>query len=204
MLFLSGLLISVVSVFGFVKFILRNPTRVTPKQDAIISPADGKIITAHRYTGKQLLLYKGNKSYKGSIKTLTSGVANEGYVVSIFMNIFNVHYNRIPYSGTVMRVTHSSGAYMPANSINASFQNEKTETIIASKSMTIKVVQVAGFLARRIETYVKRSDHVKTGQILGRINFGSQVTLILPANIKLEVKPGDKVKAGESIIAYPR
>ncbi len=205
MFFIVLPLITLVTLLIFYKLVfLRNPTRSVPKQRVIVSPADGKVIMAQPYSSNQLLLHKGNKPSKGSVHTLTGSVGTEGYVVSIFMNIFNVHYNRIPYDGTVIQIKHSQGKYIPAHTLKASFKNEKTETIITSKSMTIKVIQVAGFLARRIETYVKKDDHVRTGQILGRINFGSQVTVILPVNVTLNVKSGDKVKAGESIIAYPR
>lgn len=185
------------------KYVSRNPNRQTPKIDAIFAPADGKIITAQRYNKKQIILHKGNKPLKGSIHTLTEGIGESVFVVSIFMHVFNVHYNRIPYKGTVTLIKHNNGTYIPANSLKASFQNEKTETIITDSKLNLKVIQVAGFLARRIETFVRKGDVVQSGQLLGRINFGSQVTLILPPSVKLCVKSGDKVKAGESIIALP-
>lgn len=182
---------------------LRNPARQIPSTDGILSPADGKIIAVTTYANNQLHLSKGNKGYKGVIKTTTKSVDSQGYVISIFMNLHNVHYNRVPCTGVVKEVSHSNGRFKPANSLLASLENEKTETLIRGPKVTIKVIQVAGFIARRIETYVKPGQTVASGQILGRINLGSQATLILPRNVRITAKVGQKVKAGETILGYP-
>lgn len=195
-----GLLLALIC-FG--KFFLRNPDRNPPRKDVLVAPADGKIIAITPFDAKTVHFHKGNRARKGSIYTLTDGVAQEGYVISIFMSVLNVHYNRSPYDGQVTGVRHTSGTFIPAQKPQARLQNEKTEITIESDRLKVKVIQIAGFLARRIETYVQKNDRVRTGQILGRINFGSQVTLILPAQVSIAVKLGDKVKAGESIIAYP-
>lgn len=189
---------------SFKKFFLRNPDRTNKERGVILSPADGKIIAITPYSSNTILNFnKGNQRRKGSFKTLTSHVSPDGYAISIFMSIFNVHYNRIPYDGTITHVEHTNGKFLPANSLKACLQNEKTETIIVNKDIKIKVIQVAGFIARRIETFVNKNDKVRAGQLLGVINFGSQVTILLPSNITVDVKVGDKVKAGESIIARP-
>ncbi len=205
MLFVLVVLFVIVCCFlGFKQFFLRNPDRTNKEHGAILSPADGKIIAITSYSGNTILSFnKGNQRYKGTFKTLSSHVSSDGYAISIFMSIFNVHYNRIPCDGTVTLVKHTNGRFLPANSLKAILQNEKTETIIVNKDFTIKVIQVAGFIARRIETFVNRNDKVRAGQLLGLIKFGSQVTILLPSNVKLDVNVGDKVKAGESIIARP-
>lgn len=180
---------------------LRNPERVMPKGNNIVSPADGKVIGIIEFDGKkEVKFFKGNKRYLGIIKTLTSDVSDKGYIVSIFMNPLSVHYNRSPIAGKVLSVKHSEGKLLAVNTVESGLVNEKTETIIEGK-IKLKVIQIAGFIARRIETFVKKNEEVAKGQVIGLINLGSQVTMILPKDIIIKVKKSDKVKAGESIIA---
>ena len=180
---------------------LRNPNRVISKGDNIVSPADGKIIDIVEFDkSKEIRFFKGNKKFLGIIKTLTCDVSDKGYIVSIFMNPLDVHYNLAPIAGKVVSLKHSNGSFLAVNTIEAGLVNEKTETIIEGK-IRIKVIQIAGFIARRIETFVKKNDKVAKGQIIGLINLGSQVTLILPKNISIKIKKKQKVKAGETIIA---
>ena len=180
---------------------MRNPERTPPNIDAIISPADGKIIAIYPYNHKTVNFHKGNKSLKGNVQTITSSVASEGYIVSIFMNIFDVHYNRSPINGKIIDIHHYDGKLLPANNKSAYLVNEKTEITIRNNNLTLKVILIAGFIARRIEAFVEKNQSVKAGDILGRINLGSQVTMALPNNLIFGVKIGDKVRAGETIIA---
>ena len=180
---------------------LRNPNRVIPKgEDTLVSPCDGKVINIVKFDGKnEVKFFKGNKQYLGIVKTLTNDVSKKGYIVSIFMNPLNVHYNRTPIKGKVVSVKHSDGKLLPVNTMENGFLNEKSEIVIQGK-IKIKVIQIAGLIARRVETFAKKGDNLNKGEIVGLINLGSQVTLILPENVIFSIKKGDKVLAGESII----
>ncbi len=180
---------------------MRNPHRVTPEGKNIIAPADGRIIDIIPFSNNSVELYKGNTRALGVVKTTTSEVAQSGYIVSIFMTPLDVHYNRAPIAGSVQQITHQEGRFRAANSMNAFLENEKTELLISSGLLKVKMIQVAGFLARRIETFVEPNTQVKKGQVVGVIKLGSQVTLILPKNITFQVQSGQRVIAGETILA---
>lgn len=180
---------------------LRNPTRVIPSgKDNIICPADGVVLDVIKFDKEKIVFNKGNKRMFGQIRTLTKDVANEGIMVSIFMSPFDVHYNRSPITGNIKSIMHKNGKLLPVNTIKSGLENEKTETIIEDGKFKLKVIQIAGFLARRIETFVQPGDKVNAGDVYGLINLGSQVTIIMP-NVEVLVKKGDRVKAGETIIA---
>jgi len=195
----------VVFFFLFWKFyFLRNPKRKIPSKAGIISPADGKVLKVIRFKGKKTTIRKGDGKrgrIKGKIKMLLEDIDKEGSIVSIFMSPLDVHYNRSPISGKVIYQKHTKGKFHMAFDFIKSLENEKNEIIIKNKNTKIKVIQIAGFLARRIESFVKKGDNLKRGQVFGLINLGSQVTLVFPKNIKVLVKEGQKVKAGETIIA---
>ena len=200
---LIALLSLIILFMLFWKFVfLRNPDRIIPKgEDLIVSPCDGKVIDIVKFDGKnEIKFFKGNKQYLGIVKTLTGNVAKKGYIVSIFMNPLDVHYNRAPIGGKIVSVTHSDGKLLPVNTMENGFLNEKVETIIDGK-IKINVIQIAGLIARRIEPFMKKGDKVKKGEIIGLINLGSQVTIIFPENVSFDIKKGDRVKAGTSIIA---
>lgn len=185
----------------FWKFVfLRNPSRTTPEGDYVIAPADGKVIEIFEYHGQEVRLFKGNKRLLGLIETLTRDVAQEGYIVSIFMSPMDVHYNRAPIAGQVESVNHTDGKFLNVSSFEAGLVNEKSETIIQGK-IRVKMVQIAGFLARRVITDVKPGDEVQAGQLVGLINLGSQVTMILPKSVELKINKGDRTVAGETILA---
>lgn len=203
MLILIFVIISlIVSFYAFWKlWFLRNPKRMIPKgKNLIICPADGKVLEIIKFDKEKIVFNKGNKRIFGQIKTLTSDVAKEGYMISIFMSPLDVHYNRCPIEGEIISVNHKNGKLLAVNTVSAGLENEKTEIIIKNNKFKIKVIQIAGFLARRIETFVQPKDNVKAGNIFGLINLGSQVTLILPKNVKINIKKGQKVKAGETIV----
>ncbi|MDQ5886380.1 MAG: phosphatidylserine decarboxylase [Patescibacteria group bacterium] len=187
----------------FWKFIfLRNPKRNIPQaENIIVSPADGKVIAILEFKDKQVQLYKGDHRYLGLINTLTSDVSTDGYIISIFMSPMDVHHNRTPINGEVISVQHHDGKFLPVNSLEAGLVNEKSEIIIRGDTITLKMIQIAGFLARRVITHVKTGERVERGQVIGLINLGSQVTLIVPSNIQINIKQGDRVVAGETILA---
>ena len=172
--FISGIL------FLFSINFFRDPKRTVPMGDnLIISPADGKIVK----------VIEINDSDIGDAK-----------LVSIFLNVFNVHVNRVPISGKVISSEYKSGKFLAAFDHKASDENEQVVTIISHKSGNYKVKQIAGLIARRILCYAKEGLILHKGGRLGFIRFGSRTDLIMPSNIKLNVKLGDKVKGGETII----
>ena len=122
--------------------------------------------------------------------------------ISTFMNIYNVHVNRAPIDGTVRDIVHKQGIHLPAFK-KESEKNERVITTIDTNIGTIKVIQIAGTLARRIVPYIKKGDKLKKGDKIGIIRFGSRVDVYLPAKKikKIHIKVGDMTKAGETTIA---
>jgi len=122
--------------------------------------------------------------------------------ISTFMNIYNVHVNRIPLDGTIKNVVHVSGIHLPAFK-KESEKNERVIITIDTNIGPIKVIQIAGTLARRIVPYIKKGDKLKRGERIGIIRFGSRVDIYLPTKKikKIHVKIGDMAKAGETTIA---
>ena len=112
-----------------------------------------------------------------------------------------MHVNRAPIEGEVKYVKHSPGKFRLAKFFDACIENERTEILVVNKKTKVKVVQIAGFLARRIVTFARPGEWVKKGQRIGLIKLGSQCCLVLPSNVKVLVKDGQRVKAGSSIIA---
>lgn len=169
----------------FVLMFFRDPERTTPEIDrGVISPADGKIII---------------------VETTRDGRFGdeEQLKISIFMNVFNVHVNRIPFSGEVHKVHHVPGSFLAADSEKAHLNNEYCAVkIVTSDRRAITMVQIAGLIARRIICRLEPGDPVTSGERFGLIRFGSRVDLYLPRQSNPAVKVGDKVIAGESLLAY--
>jgi phosphatidylserine decarboxylase len=185
-------------------YFLRKPKRDIPEDNTIISPADGKIV--------RILDIKGRKSTGlpkgliGKVNLLTYDVADSCHVIVIMMTPLNVHYQRSPLSGTVQEVRYSEGKFINAvkdASSLAALENEKNGILIKNKAIgSLKVVQVAGFLARRIRCFVKKGQKIDKGGELGLICLGSQVILVLPkGKVRLVVKEGQRVTDGETVIA---
>jgi phosphatidylserine decarboxylase len=191
------IVLTVAAFFLFWRFwFLRDPERIIPDGDNIVSPADGKVIRIiNIHTDKPTI----EKGILGLIETETKDIRNACYLVSIFMSPLDVHVQRAPINGRIAHVEHMAGRFRAANSIRA-LENEHNEIIIDDVDC-VKVIQIAGFLARRIECFVKKGDRVIKGQKIGRINLGSQVSVILPKNIVLRIKEGERVTAGETVIA---
>ncbi len=169
----------------FIVYFFRNPERKIPRlQNVILSPADGKIIEVGEAQERRFLSEKTMK-------------------VSIFMSLFDVHLNRSPVSGKILQMKYYPGEFYVADSEKASLRNEQNVVLIQTEDQYYLVmVQIAGIVARRIVCYPKPGDLLKRGEIFGLIRFGSRVDLYLPLNVRLAVKVGQKVKAGESIIGY--
>lgn len=169
----------------FICNFFRDPDRVTPTNEgAVISPADGRIV----YTG---------------VVNENPFVAGPCLKIGIFMNIFNVHVNRIPFSGTVKKISYFPGRFYSADKEKASTDNEHNAVILETETHgDIGVVQIAGLIARRIICHVQEGNSMTCGQRFGLICFGSRVDVYLPPDAHLEVVKGDKVKAGASILGY--
>lgn len=118
----------------------------------------------------------------------------------IFMNIHNVHVNRAPLSGTVMEIDYKPGGYIPASNKDSD-ANERNHVKIKTDNGNIELTQIAGILIRRIVSYISEGSQVIRGERIGMIRFGSRVDVIIPEVYTYTVNVGDKVKAGESIIA---
>ena len=185
-------------IASFLLNFYRDPKRTIPKGNNIVSPADGRVISIIDTSDDELEVSKG---MIGKIRIMTKDISKECYVISIFMSPLDVHVNRAPIEGTIKSVQHTKGKFFKAYDLEKSFQNEKNEIIIENKNLKIKVIQVAGFLARRILCYAQVNDKVNKGQKIGMIALGSQATVIMPKKINLKIKINDKVKAGESVLA---
>ena len=167
-------------LFLFCINFFRDPKRIIPMGDnLIISPADGKIV---------------------KVVEINDPDIGDAKLVSIFLNVFNVHVNRVPIDGKVISSKHRRGKFLAAFDHKASDENEQVVTIISHKTGNYKVKQIAGLIARRIICYAKEGLKLHKGGRLGFIRFGSRTDLIMPLNIKLNVKLGEKVKGGETII----
>ncbi len=120
--------------------------------------------------------------------------------ICVFMNIHNVHVNRAPLAGTVANIDYKPGGYIPAFNKD-SFVNERNRVVIDTGSGVLELTQIAGVLTRRIVSYISVGSHVKRGERIGMIRFGSRVDVIIPEGYVFIVKLNDKVKAGCTIIA---
>lgn len=176
----------------------RNPKRAIPGGNAIVSPADGRVMRIFRTSGKKVTVEKG---LMGRIRTTARDVGEDCWVVSIFMSPIDAHINRAPIAGTIVSVRHTPGKFFAAYDLEKSMMNEKNEIVIRGRNMTVKVIQIAGFLARRIICRVKKGQSVAKGERIGQIALGSQATVIMPARATVIVKEGQHVKAGSSVIA---
>jgi phosphatidylserine decarboxylase len=169
----------------FVIFFFRDPERrASVEEDAVLAPADGKIIELRRVKGSNPL-------------------AEPAVKVSIFMTIFNVHVNRMPFAGTIKDIVYSPGKFFAASLDKASTHNENNLIALSTpKAHQIVVIQIAGLIARRIACWVRQEDSVEKGQRFGLIRFGSRLDVYLPERSRMVVQNGQKVRAGESVLGY--
>lgn len=164
----------------FLVWFFRDPSRRVPRDPGlIVSPADGKVEEAEW------------------IETS----AGSRVRVSIFLNVFDVHVNRVPVSGTVSLVEYREGLFLNALNAESAVRNEQTLITIDAGDYSVSFKQIAGLLARRIICNLREGDRVVRGQRMGLIKFGSRTDVLLPANVELRVKAGDRVKGGSSVLA---
>lgn len=153
----------------------RDPERTAPDgEGVVVSPADGKVVE----------------------------VSDEGRRLSIFLSPLDVHVNRAPMDGRVQDVRYRPGRFFAANRGKASDENERNVVeFVEDSGKTLEVVQIAGFLARRIVCDVGPGDPLRKGERFGLIMFGSRVDLYLPPGAAVEVRPGQRVRSGETVVA---
>jgi phosphatidylserine decarboxylase len=183
------------SIIAFFMQFFRDPNRNTPSEEGlVVAPADGKIIT-----GKIDRIETVNYDYPLMDELLEKD--EKGILISTFMSPFDVHVNRAPISGKVVKTKYCPGKFKIArNSVLT--ENEKNLIVIETEHGKVGVIQIAGFVARRIVQYVNVGDNIEIGSKLGMIKFGSRVDLILPAkNFEVMVKIGGRPKAGETVMA---
>jgi phosphatidylserine decarboxylase len=174
----------------------RDPKRVVPQDErSIVSPADGLVTLIQKVTPpRELTMDDGTGSKPMSPEPVTR--------VSIFMSMFDVHINRAPIGGTVRRVIYIPGRFVKADLDKASEENERQHVMIErGDGLSLCFTQIAGLLARRIVPFVKPGDIIASGQRVGLIRFGSRVDVYLPHGTEPRVILGQKVIAGESVLA---
>lgn len=171
--------VALLAVAAAVAGFFRDPARVAPAGEGlVVSPADGKVVE------------------------VDDGAHPGGRRVSIFLSPLDVHINRAPLDARVADIRYQAGRFQAAYKGKASEENERNAVELADGSgRTFRVVQIAGFLARRIVCDVGRGDSLKRGERFGMIMFGSRVDLHLPADATVAVRPGERVRGGETIVA---
>jgi phosphatidylserine decarboxylase len=166
----------------FSLWFFRNPERHAPQgEKLVVAPADGRVVFAGEVREDRYL-------DAGAVK------------VSIFMSVFNVHVNRAPADGRVTDIRYNPGKFFSANLDKASLDNEQNAVVMETGGGRLAFVQIAGIIARRIVCWVKPGDSLERGQRVGLIMFGSRLDTYLPPGSSLKVKPGDRTKAGETVI----
>ena len=188
-----GFVSTAISIIGylltiFTLWFFRDPERNTPyDSNSIISSADGKVcLIDESYPPKEVSLSQEKMKR-----------------ICVFMNVFNVHINRSPVSGTAKAIVYKEGQFLNASLDKASEKNERSSLVISSANSgpEIVVVQIAGLIARRILGFVSSNDNLVQGERFGLIRFGSRVDIYMPLDAVTKCSVGDKVVAGESVLA---
>lgn len=168
---------------GFFLFFFRDPDRVaTQAANAVLSPADGRVMVAGTPTGQ-------------------GSPVGDWHQISIFLSPMDVHVNRMPVAGRVTKVRYHPGRFLPAYRSEAGDLNEYTEVWVDHEGQSIVVRQIVGVLARRIVCRTREGDQVGAGQRFGVMKFGSRMDVFMPSNAEIKVKVGDRVVGAITVIA---
>jgi len=160
---------------AFVMFFFRDPERsFVLSGTQVLSPADGKVVSVRK--------------------------ENDLEVLSIFLSIFDVHINRAPVGGKITKIEYRKGKFLAAFDERASNENEQNSITIDHQGQPVRFVQIAGLIARRIICWKKEGEKIEAGERIGLIKFGSRVDVFLPSGSTINVKVGQKVRAGETVI----
>ena len=171
----------------FCTWFFRDPRREVPQgENILVSPADGKVVDVSRSEEQRFLK-------KPAIK------------ISIFLNVFNVHVNRVPVAGKVVGIFYNAGRFFAANAPKASMENEQNAVVLETATgKRVVCIQIAGLIARRIICWIKEGSTLHRGERFGLIRFGSRVDLFLPIETEILISEGDHVKGGETILGVLR
>lgn len=169
-------------------FFFRDPERIIPlEDDIIVSPADGVVTKVEYGINAPDDLHYGNRKFNK---------------ISVFLNVFNVHVNRVPVGGVVTKVSYQPGKFFSANAEEASTENERNSVVVKTSGGTeVIFVQVAGLVARRIISEAKVGQSVNIGDRYGIIRFGSRLDIYLPENVAIKSLVGQTMIGGETILA---
>jgi phosphatidylserine decarboxylase len=183
----------------------RDPERSSPMaDDVVVSPADGQVIYVKRSEGGDVpVSEKLGRSYRLEELVQTPLDHEESWLIGIALSFLDVHVNRAPIQGRVERQRRSPGRFASLKDPSAVLVNERATTVLERAGLQVAIVLIASRLVRRIVSYVEEGDEVALGQRIGMIRFGSQVDVVLPrrAGIEVLVEQGQRVRAGETIIA---
>lgn len=183
---------------------LRLPERNIPKNNSVfVAPANGVIVSVQPWNTQTLQV---TKQKFGVINVWTKDVDTAGTIISIQMDPTNVHYQRAPVQSKIIKTHYQTGSFNNAvvmsNEYGIRFENEHNEILMETQTgVRYKIIQIAGFLARRIVDYVEPGQEVRQGDVIGLIKLGSQVTVILPTGVTVLAKKGDITIDGETILA---
>jgi phosphatidylserine decarboxylase len=159
----------------FVLFFFRDPQRIfTGDAHQVVSPADGRVVSLRNEGGNE--------------------------AVSIFLSVFDVHVNRAPIGGRISKIQYEHGKFLAAFDEKASYENERNSITMENSHGIVRFVQIAGLIARRIICWRREGEELQAGERIGMIKFGSRVDVFLPAGSVIQVKKGDKVRAGVTVI----
>jgi len=173
-------IVPVLLAFFFLWF-FRDPERAIPDEaGAVVSPGDGKVTYVAPVT-----------------------VGNQQQMrISIFLSVFNVHVNRSPIAGVIREIRYQRGKFLNAMNVTSAEQNEQNIVTVEGDGQIVVFKQIAGLLARRIVFHPKVGDRLERGQRVGLIKFGSRVDVLFDTSARVNVKVGDRVKGGASVLAY--
>lgn len=163
----------------FMAFFFRDPNRIPPSEpDVVVAPADGRVTR---------------------VESLAADAGN-GTVISIFLSPLDVHINRSPIPGKIVDVLYSPGKFLMATKEEASLVNEQNALTIQGDKITVVCKQIAGILARRVVCWKRKGDNLRLGERFGMIKFSSRTDVLLPPNVKVTVKRGERVRGGITVI----
>ena len=183
----------------------RDPERVPPTdENVILSPSDGTIIYVKKIQDGEIpFSEKNGRKFPLNDFVQSNVLQSRGHIIGILLTYLDVHINRAAIGGRISLLKYIKGSFLSLKKKEAVIQNERAFIVIDDGSFKVGIVLIASRLVRKIVTYIQEGQEVNRGERIGMIRFGSQVDLILPdlPSVHISVRPGDKVKAGTSIIA---
>lgn len=169
-----------IALAGFMAYFFRDPGRLAPQDDSVVvAPADGRVTR---------------------VRKLAPNDERSPTLVSIFLSPLDVHINRAPIAGTILDITYAKGRFLMATREDSSLVNEQNSLTIEGARITVVCKQIAGVLARRIICWKRAGDSVELGERFGLIKFSSRTDLVLPPEVSVVVREGERVRGGETVI----